>query len=219
MLLPIAAIAAPNWAPAAAVGLVKVASSWPVAPSKRKALPALSAAPGAPTRRFVPNAATTWPKRSPASGVGFWSTSLVVPSIPSRRKVRPTPGAPIRRLPPTTASAAPNSSPDTAGDGGVRVWTMAPNVWLARSPSIRNTAPAFGAPLPSPGAPSATVVPIAARAAPSSSATPGVEGFSKVRPSLNARVVVVVEVDVVVVVVADGRVVVVVEDVVVVVGA
>ena len=96
---------------------------------------------------------------------------------------------------------------------------MAPNVWLARSPSIRNTAPAFGAPLPSPGAPSATVVPIAASAAPSSSATPGVEGFSKVRPSLNARVVVVVEVDVVVVVVADGRVVVVVEDVVVVVGA
>ena len=178
-----------------------------MARSKRNARPE----PGAPMSTFNPAVATAAPKRSPTAGAGWLKVLTVVPSTryatPLAPPCTPSIGAPTRTaVVLSTARAAPKRSPDTAGDGGVRVRTMAPNVWLARSPSIRNTAPAFGAPLPSPGAPS-------------SSATPGVEGFSKVRPSLNARVVVVVEVDVVVVVVADGRVVVVVEDVVVVVGA
>ena len=173
---------------------------------------------------FNPAVATAAPKRSPTAGAGWLKVLTVVPSTryatPLAPPCTPSIGAPTRTaVVLSTARAAPKRSPDTAGDGGVRVRTMAPNVWLARSPSIRNTAPAFGAPLPSPGAPRTTVVPIAASAVPSSSAMPGVEGFSNVRPSLNARVVVVVEVDVVVVVVADGWVVVVVEDVVVVVGA
>src|SRR5439155_26372773 len=150
-----------------------------------------------------PTVATAAPYRSPGAGVGSRKALMALPSTRYAAPLAPsTPsiGAPTRTAVLSTARAAPKRSPDTAGDGGVMVRRTAPHVWLARSPSIRNTAPAFGAPLPSPGAPRTTVVPIAASAVPSSSAMPGVEGFSNVRPSLNARVVVVVEVDVVVVV-------------------
>src|SRR5262245_30592109 len=70
-LFPSAATESPNSSSAAGVGLVKVCSRAPVAPSYRYADPALLApasSPGAPTRMFFPSAATDWPMKSLTGG-------------------------------------------------------------------------------------------------------------------------------------------------------